>query len=92
ICHTSVKRTTALVRRIQGAAHEEKEKESFDNIKQLLDPCLVCQKRPRNGNIVHGKSAHLVACFRCAKMLRKGRSPCPVCKKEIHGVIKVFMA
>ncbi|XP_019369483.1 PREDICTED: protein Mdm4 [Gavialis gangeticus] len=72
--------------------HEEKEKESFDNIKQLLDPCLVCQKRPRNGNIVHGKSAHLVACFRCAKMLRKGRSPCPVCKKEIHGVIKVFMA
>ncbi|XP_006273945.2 protein Mdm4 [Alligator mississippiensis] len=72
--------------------HEEKEKESFDNIKQLLDPCLLCQKRPRNGNIVHGKSAHLVACFKCAKMLRKGRSPCPVCKKEIHGVIKVFMA
>ncbi|XP_042318487.1 protein Mdm4 isoform X1 [Sceloporus undulatus] len=76
-----------------GKCKEKKEEEvqSFDSRKELGKPCLVCQKRPRNGNIVHGRTAHLVACFTCAKMLKKVRSPCPLCKKQIHMVIKAYI-
>ncbi|XP_048352257.1 protein Mdm4 isoform X1 [Sphaerodactylus townsendi] len=71
---------------------EEEELQSLESSQELLKPCLVCQKRPRNGNIVHGRTAHLVACITCAKMLKKGRSPCPVCKKQIQMVIRTFIA
>ncbi|XP_054032497.1 protein Mdm4 [Dryobates pubescens] len=70
---------------------EEEEIESLESIKKLLNPCFLCQHRPRDGNIVHGRTAHLVACFRCAKMLKRKRSPCPVCRKEIELVIRIFM-
>uniref|UniRef100_A0A674ISW8 RanBP2-type domain-containing protein n=1 Tax=Terrapene triunguis TaxID=2587831 RepID=A0A674ISW8_9SAUR len=73
-----------------GEHKKEEEVECQENIKNLLNPCLLCQKRPRDGNIVHGRSAHLVACFKCAKMLKKGRLPCPVCKKPIQMVIRIF--
>ncbi|XP_029429742.1 protein Mdm4 isoform X2 [Rhinatrema bivittatum] len=65
---------------------------SLESSKELLEPCRLCQRRPRNGNIVHGRTAHLVTCFLCAKMLQKGRLPCPVCKKQIHMVVKIFVA
>ncbi|NXG41420.1 MDM4 protein, partial [Psilopogon haemacephalus] len=70
---------------------EEGEMQAGEGIKTLLSPCFLCQHRPRDGNIVHGRTAHLVACFRCAKMLKKKRSPCPVCRKEIELVIRIFM-
>ncbi|NXU50770.1 MDM4 protein, partial [Turnix velox] len=70
---------------------KEEEIESLESIKKLLSPCFVCHHRPRDGNIVHGRTAHLVACFKCAKMLKKRRSPCPVCRKEIEMVIRIFM-
>ncbi|NXM71219.1 MDM4 protein, partial [Serilophus lunatus] len=70
---------------------EDGEIESLESIKTLLNPCFLCQHRPRDGNIVHGRTAHLVACFRCARMLKKKRSPCPVCRKEIKMVIRIFM-
>ncbi|NWV11366.1 MDM4 protein, partial [Ptilonorhynchus violaceus] len=70
---------------------KEEEVESLESIKTLLNPCFLCQHRPRDGNIVHGRTAHLVACFRCARMLKKRRSPCPVCRKEIKMVIRIFM-
>ncbi|NXC90946.1 MDM4 protein, partial [Cercotrichas coryphoeus] len=70
---------------------KEEEMESLESIKTLLNPCFLCQHRPRDGNIVHGRTAHLVACFRCARMLKKKKSPCPVCRKEIKMVIRIFM-
>ncbi|KAG8132086.1 putative Protein Mdm4 protein [Naja naja] len=69
----------------------EKEVQPLEISKELMKPCLVCLKRPRNGNIIHGRTAHLVACFTCAKRLKKGRSVCPVCKKQIQMVIKTFI-
>ncbi|XP_068015813.1 protein Mdm4 isoform X2 [Melanerpes formicivorus] len=77
----------------QHSKGEEEEEgiESLESIKKLLSPCFLCQHRPRDGNIVHGRTAHLVACFRCAKMLKRRRSPCPVCRKEIELVIRIFM-
>ncbi|XP_067387897.1 protein Mdm4 [Emydura macquarii macquarii] len=73
-----------------GEHKKEEEIECQEDIKNLLNPCLLCQKRPRDGNIVHGRSAHLVACFRCAKMLKKTKRPCPVCKQQIQMVIRTF--
>ncbi|NWR53592.1 MDM4 protein, partial [Regulus satrapa] len=70
---------------------KEEEVESLESIKTLLNPCFLCQHRPRDGNILHGRTAHLVACFRCARMLKKKGSPCPVCRKEIKMVIRIFM-
>ncbi|NXI42432.1 MDM4 protein, partial [Galbula dea] len=70
---------------------KEEEIQSLESIKTLLNPCFLCHHRPRDGNIVHGRTAHLVACFKCAKMLKKRRSPCPVCRKDIEMVIRIFM-
>ncbi|XP_010181111.1 PREDICTED: LOW QUALITY PROTEIN: protein Mdm4 [Mesitornis unicolor] len=70
---------------------KEEEIQSLESIKKLLNPCYLCHHRPRDGNIVHGRTAHLVACFRCAKMLKRKRSPCPVCRKDIELVIRIFM-
>ncbi|XP_069798282.1 protein Mdm4-like isoform X2 [Narcine bancroftii] len=57
-----------------------------------LGPCLLCGVRPRSGNIIHGKTGHLVACYVCAKMLFKRKQPCPVCVQPINTVIKTFVA
>ncbi|XP_036612564.1 protein Mdm4 isoform X3 [Trichosurus vulpecula] len=65
---------------------------AMENCKNLFKPCKLCEKRPRDGNIIHGRTAHLVACFRCAKRLKKTRAPCPICKKSIQMVIKIFVA
>uniref|UniRef100_A0A7N4P506 MDM4 regulator of p53 n=1 Tax=Sarcophilus harrisii TaxID=9305 RepID=A0A7N4P506_SARHA len=66
--------------------------EAMENCKNLCKPCKLCEKRPRDGNIIHGRTAHLVVCFRCAKRLKKTRAPCPICKKSIQMVIKIFVA
>lgn len=57
----------------------------------LLEPCKLCRIRPRNGNIIHGRTAHLLTCFPCARRLHKFRAPCPGCGKIIQKVIKIFI-
>ncbi|XP_017271468.1 protein Mdm4 isoform X2 [Kryptolebias marmoratus] len=57
----------------------------------LLEPCKLCRVRPRNGNIIHGRTAHLLTCFPCAKRLHKFHAPCPGCGKIIQKVIKIFI-
>ncbi|XP_007481287.1 protein Mdm4 isoform X2 [Monodelphis domestica] len=65
---------------------------AMEDYKNLFKPCKLCEKRPRDGNIIHGRTAHLVVCFRCAKRLKKTQAPCPICKKSIQMVIKIFVA
>ncbi|XP_066218085.1 protein Mdm4 isoform X2 [Saccopteryx leptura] len=65
---------------------------NVEDCRSLLKPCSVCEKRPRDGNIIHGRTSHLVTCFHCARRLKKARASCPICKKEIQLVIKVFIA
>ncbi|XP_034389765.1 protein Mdm4 isoform X2 [Cyclopterus lumpus] len=57
----------------------------------LLEPCKLCRVRPRNGNIIHGRTAHLITCFPCARKLHKFHAPCPGCGKIIQKVIKIFI-
>ncbi|XP_036923119.1 protein Mdm4 isoform X1 [Sturnira hondurensis] len=65
---------------------------NMEDCGNLLKPCSVCEKRPRDGNIIHGKTSHLVTCFHCARRLKKVGASCPICKKEIQLVIRVFIA
>lgn len=57
----------------------------------LMEPCKLCRVRPRNGNIIHGRTAHLITCFPCARRLHKFHAPCPGCGKIIQRVIKIFI-
>ncbi|XP_077628235.1 protein Mdm4 isoform X3 [Crocuta crocuta] len=66
--------------------------ENMEDCQNLLKPCSLCEKRPRDGNIIHGRTGHLVTCFHCARRLKKAGASCPICKKEIQLVIKVFIA
>ncbi|XP_073443272.1 protein Mdm4 isoform X2 [Dendrobates tinctorius] len=68
------------------------EEASLDSTRPLSEPCKLCHRRPRNGNVVHGRTAHLVTCFRCACNLKKTRKGCPVCQKPIQMVVKTYMA
>lgn len=58
----------------------------------LLEPCKLCRMRPRNGSIIHGRTAHLLTCFSCARKLHKFHAPCPGCGQIIQKVIKTFIA
>nr|XP_014334497.1 PREDICTED: protein Mdm4 isoform X2 [Bos mutus] len=71
---------------------QRKDTENMEDCQNLLKPCSLCEKRPRNGNIIHGRTGHLVTCFHCARRLKKAGASCPICKKEIQLVIKVFVA
>ncbi|XP_069897823.1 protein Mdm4 isoform X1 [Dipodomys merriami] len=66
--------------------------ESMEDCQNILKPCSLCEKRPRDGNIIHGKTSHLTTCFPCARRLKKTGASCPICNKEIQLVIKVFIA
>ncbi|XP_056129352.1 protein Mdm4 isoform X2 [Lampris incognitus] len=59
--------------------------------KVIMEPCRLCRVRPRNGNIIHGRTAHLLTCFPCARRLHKFQAPCPGCGKIIQKVIKTFV-
>ncbi|CAD7679114.1 unnamed protein product [Nyctereutes procyonoides] len=41
----------------------------------ITKPCVVSQGEPKNSYIAHGKTGHLVACFMCAKKLKKRNRP-----------------
>ncbi|XP_069489217.1 protein Mdm4 isoform X2 [Ambystoma mexicanum] len=75
-----------------GEQQKEEDLALIESSKSLLEPCQLCQRKPRNGNIIHGRTGHLVACFLCAKALKRGGLPCPVCKKPIQMVVKTFIA
>ncbi|KAK8747934.1 hypothetical protein OTU49_016235 [Cherax quadricarinatus] len=50
--------------------------------------CSVCHVRPKNALIIHGRVAHLVACYQCAHHLLERGSRCPACRRKIHMVCK----
>ncbi|XP_046880779.1 protein Mdm4 isoform X1 [Hypomesus transpacificus] len=82
-----------------GGPREEQLSESQESLgmevearpEALLEPCKLCRVRPRNGNIIHGRTAHLLTCFPCARRLHKFQAPCPGCGQIIQKVIKIFI-
>ncbi|KAK1906682.1 E3 ubiquitin-protein ligase Mdm2 [Dissostichus eleginoides] len=57
-----------------------------------LDPCLICQSRPKNGCIVHGRTGHLMSCYVCARKLKKRNKLCPVCRLPIQSVVFTYIS
>lgn len=66
--------------------------ESQEGREVMLEPCRLCRVRPRDGNIIHGRTAHMLTCFPCARKLHKCHAPCPGCGQIIQKVIKMFVA
>ncbi|XP_017294639.1 E3 ubiquitin-protein ligase Mdm2 isoform X2 [Kryptolebias marmoratus] len=57
-----------------------------------LDPCLICQSRPKNGCIVHGQTGHLMSCYVCARKLKRRNKLCPVCRMPIQLVVLTYLS
>nr|XP_034983311.1 E3 ubiquitin-protein ligase Mdm2 [Zootoca vivipara]XP_034983312.1 E3 ubiquitin-protein ligase Mdm2 [Zootoca vivipara]XP_034983313.1 E3 ubiquitin-protein ligase Mdm2 [Zootoca vivipara] len=70
----------------------EVKEESTDSVLPLsgVEPCVICQTRPKNGCIVHGRTGHLVSCFTCAKKLKKRNKPCLVCRQPIEMILLTY--
>ncbi|XP_070611780.1 E3 ubiquitin-protein ligase Mdm2 isoform X2 [Erythrolamprus reginae] len=79
--------------------NKESEKEDIEDKEERLElrqpvssvePCVICQTRPKNGCIVHGRTGHLMLCFVCAKKLKKRNKPCPVCRQPIEMIVLTY--
>ncbi|XP_045392476.1 protein Mdm4 isoform X2 [Lemur catta] len=94
LAHKSESQETILSTGEQSdnVSEQRTDTENMEDCQNLLKPCSLCEKRPRDGNIIHGRTGHLVTCFHCARRLKKSGASCPICKKEIQLVIKVFIA
>ncbi|MBN3310395.1 E3 ubiquitin-protein ligase Mdm2 isoform X2 [Amia ocellicauda] len=57
-----------------------------------IEPCVICQSRPKNGCIVHGRTGHVMACYTCAKKLKKRNKLCPVCREPIQSVVLTYFS
>lgn len=57
-----------------------------------LEPCVICQSRPKNGCIVHGRTGHLMACYTCARKLKNRNKLCPVCREPIQSVVLTYVS
>uniref|UniRef100_A0A8C2GRV2 MDM4 regulator of p53 n=1 Tax=Cyprinus carpio TaxID=7962 RepID=A0A8C2GRV2_CYPCA len=76
----------------EGDSQDTLDMETECQPEAILEPCKLCRVRPRNGNIIHGRTAHLITCFPCARRLHKFHAPCPGCGQVIQKVIKTFIA
>ncbi|CAO2583788.1 E3 ubiquitin-protein ligase Mdm2, partial [Lemmus lemmus] len=81
------------VREMEKEETQDKE-ESMESGFSLnaTEPCVICQGRPKNGCIVHGKTGHLMSCFTCAKKLKKRNKPCPVCRQPIQMIVLTYFS
>ncbi|XDV25209.1 hypothetical protein PO909_029162 [Leuciscus waleckii] len=81
-----------------GSSQEETpELERFNSLEACLpatclEPCVICQSRPKNGCIVHGRTGHLMACYTCAKKLKNRNKLCPVCREPIQSVVLTYVS
>uniref|UniRef100_A0A8C8SGE0 E3 ubiquitin-protein ligase Mdm2 n=1 Tax=Pelusios castaneus TaxID=367368 RepID=A0A8C8SGE0_9SAUR len=84
----------------QEACKEPEKKEADDKEESMeaslplssIEPCVICQSRPKNGCIVHGKTGHLMSCFTCARKLKKRNKPCPVCRQPIQMIVLTYFS
>uniref|UniRef100_A0A8C9PU56 E3 ubiquitin-protein ligase Mdm2 n=1 Tax=Spermophilus dauricus TaxID=99837 RepID=A0A8C9PU56_SPEDA len=85
---TSTRRRTISETEENSDELSESMESSFPH--NAIEPCVICQGRPKNGCIVHGKTGHLMSCFTCAKKLKKRNKPCPVCRQPIKMIVLTY--
>ena len=54
--------------------------------------CVICFDETRDATIVHGGTAHVCCCLRCAEQLQQQGQSCPMCRLPIESVLKLFFA
>lgn len=65
---------------------------STSNTRKLtLDMCRVCYVKPENGLFVHLNIAHVYGCYTCAKKIWYHNGGCPICRRKIFKVAKLFV-
>ena len=52
--------------------------------------CGMCCHTPRDTGFVHGTSAHLYACYQCAKKAWKLSPKCPICRRKVSRIIRII--
>ncbi|DAZ96289.1 TPA: LOW QUALITY PROTEIN: hypothetical protein N0F65_008322 [Lagenidium giganteum] len=52
--------------------------------------CLVCEKEPRNGGVVHGRYLHYYCCYGCAKRQMASKEGCLLCTRPIENVLRLL--
>ncbi|KAM5336207.1 E3 ubiquitin-protein ligase Mdm2 isoform 1-T4 [Glossophaga mutica] len=81
------------IKELEKEDTQDKEEIVENNLpSNVIEPCVICQGRPKNGCIVHGKTGHLMACFTCAKKLKKRNKPCPVCRQPIQMIVLTYFS
>lgn len=81
------------IKELEKEDTQDKEESVENNLpSNAIEPCVICQGRPKNGCIVHGKTGHLMACFTCAKKLKKRNKPCPVCRQPIQMIVLTYFS
>jgi len=54
--------------------------------------CVICMERPTDATLVHGNSAHVCCCLPCATSLKSMDQSCPMCRKPIEAVLRLYFA
>ena len=52
--------------------------------------CSICYLRPQNANFVHGKTAHQISCYQCARKVWKIQPRCPICRRQVDRIVKII--
>eukprot|EP00808_Paulinella_micropora_P026537 g81692.t1 len=69
-----------------GSINDEEGKKIVDESKD--NTCGICAANRKNAVLV--PCGHLYACIPCSRKLRNGNFPCPLCRKPIRSVLRVF--
>ena len=54
------------------------------------DLCGLCGLRPVDGAFMHGNTGHQLYCYSCSKRVWRERKKCPMCRRTIGKVVKMF--
>ena len=54
--------------------------------------CVICMENPTDATLVHGSSAHVCCCLGCAENLQALEQSCPMCRKPIEAVLRLYFA
>ena len=66
-------------------------KPALDKISRNVDKlCNICYIRPKEATFVHGNISHQVCCYPCAKAIFNQKRTCPVCRRQIEKITKLF--
>lgn len=82
--HNSAQTFPALTHRGLGSTSPDVEMSGNNQEKD----CAICMDRPRDSLLC--PCHHLITCGECAKSLLCRRDGCPICRKEITEIIRVY--